>query len=88
MLRVAGGDASQVAELREIARTDPQPINALADIVWAYQRLGMSREAADAAKTYLNETNPRRIESDAFNLAPMRALVSGSQLRDSSQRGN
>jgi len=76
MLRVAAGDASQVEEIKSISQTDPQPMSALADVVWAYRSLGMNADAAKAARAYLDELNPRRTEDDAFNLKAMRTLVS------------
>lgn len=76
MLRVASGDVSAIGEIKSISMTDPQPMAALADVVWAYGRLGMATDARKAARVYLDEVNPRRTEEDAFNLKTMRALAS------------
>jgi outer membrane protein assembly factor BamD (BamD/ComL family) len=76
MVNVADGDASQVDEIRAAYSTDPQPNAALADLVWAYRRLGNSGEARKAAQAYLDELNPRRTEDDGYNLGLMRGIVS------------
>jgi ATP/maltotriose-dependent transcriptional regulator MalT len=75
MIRAADGDASAVDEIKAVYAVDTQPMTALADLVWAYRRLGRSSDAARAAQAYLDEVNPRRTEDDAFNLALMRSLV-------------
>ena len=75
MLGIARGDANQISELKEVYTTDLQPVSTLADLAWAYQQLGMSKDAAQVARAYLKEPNPRRIDSDAFNLAAMRSLA-------------
>ena len=50
-------------------------VPALADVAWAYTRLGARDEAIGAARTYLNEVNARRLEDDAFNLANMKKIT-------------
>ena len=79
MIRVAGGDASQVDEVAAAVQNDPVPTSALADLVWCYRRLGRMGDAAKAAQAYLDERYPRRTEDDAFNLATMRQLAAMRQ---------
>jgi tetratricopeptide (TPR) repeat protein len=75
MLKAAEGDRRAPDEIVEALKTDPAPTSALADLAWAYNQLGMRDDAARAARQYLRETVPRRIEDDAFNLVFMRHLA-------------
>lgn len=69
MLKVARGDASGAEAIATDAYTDPAPMAALADLVWAYRKLGHQQDAEKAAIGYLNEGTALRLEDDAFNLA-------------------
>ena len=75
MLRVTEGDRAATDDIRTAALHETQPVAALADLVWAYRRLGLRQEARIAARAYLNEVNARRLEDDAFNLASMKVLA-------------
>jgi DNA-binding SARP family transcriptional activator/TolB-like protein len=75
MLKAAEGDRRAPDEIVEALKTDPAPTSALADLAWSYNQLGMRDDAARAARQYLRETVPRRIEDDAFNLVFMRHLA-------------
>ena len=77
MLSAEGGDRSAITAITETVRTDPAPVAALADLVWACVRLGAMNDAARAARAYLDETNPRRLEDDAFNLSRMKEIARG-----------
>ncbi len=69
MLRTARGDRSAVDEIRLTIETDPSPMSAMADLLWANRKLGDRKAAEDAAKAYLAEMYMPRLEDDAFNLA-------------------
>jgi DNA-binding SARP family transcriptional activator/TolB-like protein len=75
MLRVSQGDRSAIDDIKTAVLTENQPVSALADVVWAYRRVGTRDEVARAARAYLDEINARRLEDDAFNLATMTRLA-------------
>ncbi|MEO8577008.1 MAG: hypothetical protein ABI556_09920, partial [Gemmatimonadales bacterium] len=75
MVRVAAGDRAAISEIKASVADDPQPISVLADLVWAYQRVGAHESAAREARAYLDEVSPRRMEQDAFYLSSMRKLA-------------
>jgi tetratricopeptide (TPR) repeat protein len=75
MLRASEGHQGAVDDIKAAVLHEAQPVAALADVVWAYRRLGARDETIAAARAYLNEVNARRLEEDAFNLATMKRLA-------------
>ena len=75
MLAAAAGDRRAPEDIADAVSTSQFPLDALADLVWSFNRLGMRDQSARAARQYLSELMPRRLDGDAFNLSTMRQLA-------------
>ena len=80
MLRVVRGDRTAADEIRVDIDTDPTPMTAMADLVWAYRTLGDQKSAESASRAYLAEVSSQRLEDDAFNLANILQFLEASAL--------